>query len=192
MNADFTNSVEYVTDQIAAWTVALLAKANIRDPAFFLCIAYDFEGEGFPAPMPGVGLDAERRRSRSADAVAQAVARYGEGRRSGYYNPANYSHFDTGSLIGQSADIVRLGNSMLDTAQWRESRRTIPEFYVGVARALQKAGLDSVLSVTDDFVVFATDVHMEYWRNSMRQCVNVAQRQRLYNDGWLPGELAKD
>ena len=58
-----------------------------------------------------------------------------------------------------------------------------------VARELGRRNLDGYLVRTEDFAIFSTDIHQEFWEDSFRASVPAALRAKLVADGWLPSEL---
>src|SRR5437899_2018337 len=97
--------------QAEKWIVDIAQQASIREPAFFLCVAYDCNETGaFPFPMIAIGLDRERRAGELAESIRSQEAEASELEedsgddeepidpdtiRAEWYNPANYSNFQT-------------------------------------------------------------------------------------------------
>lgn len=59
-----------------------------------------------------------------------------------------------------------------------------------LARRLALRDWSDDLPVTEDFVIYATDYHLEHLAANFHLCVPVALRERLLADGWIPAQMA--
>ena len=159
----------------ASWVVANVRAADIREKAYFLSIGYSDDSEPVQTTI-GIGLDRERQ---TGDDEAKREWAVG----CDWYNPANFENCDTVALC--TIKPPTLDTSTVANNGWRD-------FYVALAQALADRDWSGELAVTDDFVVFATDYHLEHLAANFHLCVPVALRERLLADGWISEQMARE
>ena len=157
------------------WIVAVVKDAHVCEPAYFLVVAYDGDDPELSI-MPGVGLDRERRDGDLSR--KQRWAKFGD-----WYNPANFENFETPEF---GALTCRPTAHVPTRAEgWRD-------LYVELARRLSLRDWSSDLPVTDDFVVYATDIHLEDLEANFRATVPLHLRECLLAEGWISETMAHE
>jgi len=110
-------------------------------------------------------------------------SRWSNDRKWGNWNPAGRRFFDIPELgVREWKD------------QWSERTRALiapsepawRRFYVRVGRELNEREWSSRVPMTDDFVVFATDLDMGDALENVRAGVPYGQRELLVERGWMP------
>ena len=158
-----------------SWVVEVVINARVSERAYFLVVAYDGDDPEIGIFL-GVGLDRERRDGDLSR--KERRAKFGD-----WYNPANFENFDTpkfGVLIRQPT-----GQAAPRVEGWRD-------LYVELARRLSLRDWSSDLPVTDDFVVYATDIHLEDLEANFRATVPLPVRERLLAEGWISETMAHE
>ena len=150
------------------WVIASITGAQIGERAYCLVIGYDADDPDDVHVSLGVGLDRERRGE-------------GAGSRKRWYNPADFANFDTPRLGALTCPKVQAPPRTED--EWRD-------LYVTLARRLALRDWSDDLPVTEDFVTYATDYHLEHLAANFHLCVPVALRERLLADGWISEQMA--
>ncbi len=116
--------------RLVALVPAMIGRLAVGEPIYAVVMAYDGEEPG--VPILGVGLASERAAWQQA---------YGEDARWYLWNPAEYQHFDVDALA-VSAGFEGAGREVLNQ----------------VAKLLNRIDWSDYAVMTDDFVVFATDL----------------------------------
>ena len=162
-----------VLEPYETWVIATIRAASFRQPAYFLAIAYDGDDDEDVYIALGVGLDRERKEADPAK--KEDWTKYGD-----WYNPANFENYELGyATLPKSVDLAP------DEKAWGR------DFYVELSRRLALRDWSKDLPITDDFVVFATDYHLDHLGENFGLSVPAPLRERLLADGWIPEALAR-
>ena len=177
-------STDDLVGLVEAWVIDVVRRSSLRESVFFLCVAYDGdEADSFPRPMPAVGLDSERREGDFAKRLLATIEKWkekGDGLKADWYNPANYANYEVPTMGAlEKPSFLADPKALHLVSDWYS-------FYVEVARRLSSHDWSDCLQTTDDFVVFATDIHMDKWEESFRANVAPGLRRRLWEGGWVP------
>lgn len=176
---------EALIRSILEWAQATLRVAAFQEPVIFVCIAYDPACEGFPAPKLCLGTERERQELAIAPLTQKRLARLGDLARQSFYNPANYSNFDTPLLKGEREQMDALGEEIAQdiNCDW-------DDFYFALGRRMQAIQWQRWLHTTPDFVCYTTDIQLSTWDLIFASIVPHEIRRSLFSEGWIPSDVA--
>jgi hypothetical protein len=142
----------------------VVRRAAIREPAYCLVVAWS--GAVLLPPVLGVGLERERLEWRAV------------GSEHGWAAP-EFEHFAASPLDLDGADVVRVCERMRELLQRSTARGRLESLLRDVARDLNRLDWSKILPVTDDFVVFPSDVELVGLAGHLRAVLGAARVRKL-------------
>jgi hypothetical protein len=153
--------------------VESVCSAKISESIFSLVLAWD-PGQDQSLP-PHIGLGLERERSRW-------LQEHGDDAKCYLWNPAEYEV----SLSLDSKELTEICRSINQECRLRESWMGAVKVLNNIAKELSARDWTGLLSTTDDFVAYATDLELTDFHRNLKASTPTSILKRLSKKGWLP------
>jgi hypothetical protein len=158
---------------IRAAAVAL----RLKQPAYALVLAYDGEGNDMLPPSIGVGLARERDKWLSSvpDEGAWLL-----------WNPAEFKHYARGPLQLEDKQLLSLCTKANQQIAMKDKWKAGRDLLDRVSARLRALPWNSLMPVTDDFVVYAVDYELGVLRRTLRTAAGKQQFARWVREKRVP------
>jgi hypothetical protein len=153
--------------------VERVRSAKISDAVFSLVLAWD-PGQDQSLP-PHIGLGLERERSKWLRENRDDAKSY-------LWNPAEYEVF----LSLESKDLTEICRCINQECKLRDSWAGVAKLLNNIAKELSARDWTGLLSTTEDFVAYATDLELTDFHRNLKASTPPSILKRLSKNGWLP------